>query len=207
MTDAPSTPPVLAALGHAWNAIRANHPEVPAAALTLASRGASLVKAGHYAHDRWCMAEGALPEVFVAAEELVQGAHEVFHTLLHEAVHGLADVRGIQDTSRQGRYHNHRFAELAGELGLRTVPTSMWGYRSELDEHTLDPYTAELTVLAGTLLLWYRARAPRERAVTVTMLLRECPCGRKLRGSALAWSGGSVICGTCHQPFVAPKEH
>jgi hypothetical protein len=29
----------------------------------------------------------------------------VLGTLLHEAAHGLAQARSIQDTSRQGRYH------------------------------------------------------------------------------------------------------
>jgi hypothetical protein len=40
-------------------------------------------------------------------------------TLLHEAAHGLADVRRIQDTSNKNRYHNQRFARLAKELGLQ----------------------------------------------------------------------------------------
>ncbi|WP_219419925.1 hypothetical protein [Pseudonocardia nigra] len=39
-------------------------------------------------------------------------------TLLHEAAHGVATTRGIKDTSRQGRYHNRKFAELAEELGI-----------------------------------------------------------------------------------------
>jgi hypothetical protein len=42
----------------------------------------------------------------------------VLGTLLHEAAHGLAHARKISDTSRQGRYHNRRYATLAGELGL-----------------------------------------------------------------------------------------
>jgi len=30
----------------------------------------------------------------------------------------VADVRGVKDTSQQGRWHNRRFAVLADELGL-----------------------------------------------------------------------------------------
>ena len=48
------------------------------------------------------------PEVFVGGEGLVLGAVDVLGTLLHEATHALAHVRGIQDTQRQGRYHNRR---------------------------------------------------------------------------------------------------
>ena len=40
-------------------------------------------------------------------------------TVPHEAAHGLAYARKIGDTSRQGRYHNRRYAALAGELAWR----------------------------------------------------------------------------------------
>ena len=57
-------------------------------------------------------------ELFVGGEGLSQGAESVRATLLHEAAHGLSDVRQIQDTSRQGRYHNTRYKALGEELGL-----------------------------------------------------------------------------------------
>jgi hypothetical protein len=37
----------------------------------------------------------------------------VLGTLLHEAAHALADQRAIKDNSRQGRYHNARYRQLA----------------------------------------------------------------------------------------------
>jgi hypothetical protein len=54
----------------------------------------------------------------------------ILRTLVHEAVHALARARGIQETSREGRYHNHRFAELAREMGLQTVPDQQIGFRT-----------------------------------------------------------------------------
>jgi hypothetical protein len=56
--------------------------------------------------------------VLVSGEGLQRGPVAVLGTLLHEAAHGLACARCIQDTSRQGRYHNRRYATLARELGL-----------------------------------------------------------------------------------------
>ncbi|WP_156046190.1 hypothetical protein [Herbidospora cretacea] len=54
------------------------------------------------------------PELFIAGELLALGAARVLQTMLHEAAHALAHVRGIKDTSRSGnRYHNSLFAELA----------------------------------------------------------------------------------------------
>jgi hypothetical protein len=57
-------------------------------------------RSGHYAALRWGREDAQLA------------------TLLHEAAHGLAHVRKIPDTSRQGRYHNRRYQVLAEELGL-----------------------------------------------------------------------------------------
>lgn len=62
-----------------------------------------------------------MAEVFVGGEGLVRGPVEVLATLLHEAAHALADVRGIKDTSRQGPWHNARFKALAEELGIEVV--------------------------------------------------------------------------------------
>jgi hypothetical protein len=59
--------------------------------------------------------------VLVSGEGLQRGPVDVLGTLLHEAAHGLAYVRKVSDTSRQGRYHNRRCATLARELGLEVA--------------------------------------------------------------------------------------
>jgi len=61
-------------------------------------------------------AEPGMAELFVGGEGLRRGAREVLATLLHEAAHGVATTRGVKDTSRQGRYHNRRFAELGAAI-------------------------------------------------------------------------------------------
>ena len=123
---------------------RPGTPTCPTSSSSLASgsvgapRGA--LKLGHFAAMRWTHADAAttgrrrhagrpaLPEVFVGGEGLALGAVDVLGTLLHEATHALAHVRGIRDTSRQGRYHNRRFRDLATEVGLevREVPVIGW---------------------------------------------------------------------------------
>ena len=84
----------------------------------------------------------ALAEVFVGGEGLALGAVDVLGTLLHEATHALAHVRGVQDTSRQGRYHNRRFRDLAEEIGLdvREVPVIGWS-DTHVPEATRRPST------------------------------------------------------------------
>jgi hypothetical protein len=111
--------PMVAALEGAWAAIRSRHPEVPAVVMVLGagSIGATggALKPGHFAAMRWADpdqpatgdGDGAgaavrLPEVFVGGEGLARGPANVLGTLLHEAAHALAHIRGIKDTSRQG---------------------------------------------------------------------------------------------------------
>ncbi|MQA17813.1 MAG: hypothetical protein GEV09_28270, partial [Pseudonocardiaceae bacterium] len=96
---------LVAALETAWTAIRDRHPKVPAAVVVVGSGTTSRqAKYGHYAAMRWQHGTDRLPEVLISGEGLQRLATEVLTTLLHEAAHGLADTRGIKDTSRQGRW-------------------------------------------------------------------------------------------------------
>jgi hypothetical protein len=132
---------LVAALEAAWSAIRARHPQVPDVVLIVAAgsdvRARSLTL-GHFAAARWELrqpdgepdsqqggqsdgqdpaATASRAEVLVGGEGLRRGAVDVLGALLHEAAHGLAYVRKVQDTSRQGRFHNRSYAHLARELG------------------------------------------------------------------------------------------
>ena len=60
----------------------------------------------------------------ISGEALRRTPADVLGILLHEAAHALADARGITDTSRQGRYHNKKYALLAAELGLDVAETA-----------------------------------------------------------------------------------
>ncbi|MEU8526440.1 hypothetical protein AB0C77_12710 [Streptomyces sp. NPDC048629] len=124
--DLPNTPvgeiavAVTGALVAAWSAIRARHPEVPEAIVTMATGGReSVVKLAHFARNRWKMREGddTHHEVFVTAEALREGAESVIATLVHEAAHGLSVARGIDDCSIS-QYHNKEFKKASEELGL-----------------------------------------------------------------------------------------
>jgi hypothetical protein len=48
------------------------------------------------------------PELFIAGECLAEGPRQTLQTMLYEAVHALAHARGVNDTSRGGKYHNKR---------------------------------------------------------------------------------------------------
>jgi hypothetical protein len=65
----------------------------------------------------------------------------VLGTLLHEAAHGLAQARSVQDASRGGRYHNRRYATLARELGLEVATVKPIGWSATIvPDHTATAY-------------------------------------------------------------------
>ncbi len=212
MSAEPTTPgpqaasAVVAALEHCWAAIRGHHPDVPQVVVILgagseARRG--LFKWGHFAAARWHVAGANHPEVLVSGEGLKRGAGPVLATLLHEAAHGLADARGVKDTSRQGRWHNRRFATLAGELGLTVeIDTSTGWSQTRLTARLADCYADQLAGLDKALGLWRHAERQQEPAAGSRNLLAcSCACGRKLRVARATLEQAPIICGGCEARF------
>lgn len=122
---------IITVLEAVWAEIQERHPDVPDVVLITGSgiegQRRTRQRWGHFGPDHWRTAQteggGRLSEMFLAGEALmgdgtISGGRRALKTLLHEACHGIAHVRRIQDTSRQGRYHNKEFLKLAVELGL-----------------------------------------------------------------------------------------
>jgi hypothetical protein len=212
MNAEPTTSPqvaasaVVAALEQAWTAIRTHHSDVPQVVVVLgagseARRG--LFKWGHFAAARWQVADTNRPEVLVSGEGLKRGARQVLATLLHEAAHGLAHTRGVKDTSRQGRWHNRRFATLAGELGLKVDVDKKTGWsQTSLTDQLAGRYAEQLAGLDAALGLWRHAERQQGPATVAHNLLAcSCACGRKLRVSRTTLEQAPIICGGCEERF------
>jgi hypothetical protein len=74
--------------------------------------------------------------------------HRLPGTLLHEAAHAIAHVRGAKDTSRQGRRHNARFKTLAEELGITVTKDPRTGWSpTTLPEATRSQYATTIAAL------------------------------------------------------------
>jgi hypothetical protein len=196
---------LLAALERTWQTIRRRHPDVPDAVLVIAS-GSAGTRLGHFAPHRWQVAGADRHEVLVGGEGLQRGALDVLGTLLHEAAHGLAQARGIADTSRAGRYHNRRYATLARELGLdvSTVKPIGWS-ATTVPEQTLAGYAGPLEELQAALVLWRRQELHAGGTRSRNLLVCTCPCGRKLRAAKATLAEAPILCGACAQPFE-PEE-
>jgi hypothetical protein len=140
----------------------------------------------------------------VAPQRISQrGGRAVLATLLHEAAHGLANTRQVKDTSRQGRWHNRRFATLAGELGLQVDadPKTGWSQTS-LTDQLAGRYADQLAGLDAALGLWRHAERQQGPAtVSHNLLACSCACGRKLRVSRTTLEQAPIICGACEERF------
>ena len=195
---------LVAALEHTWQSIRSRHPEVPEAVLVVASGAeGKRLNLGHFAPHRWQVQGADRHEVLVGGEGLQRGPVDVLGTLLHEAAHGLAQARSTQDTSRQGRYHNHRYATLAAELGLEVASIQPIGWSATtVPEQTAAAYAGQLEDLATALVLWRRQEhrtgaGPRSR----NLLAATCGCGRRIRVAKTTLAEAPILCAACELPF------
>lgn len=196
---------ITSALERCWAAIRTVHPNVAPATMVVYLHPAGDRK-GHFAWRVWSTRAGlAVDEVHVSSHVLADGAIETFHVLLHESVHSACQTMGIQDTSRQGRYHNKLFATVAGQMGLITFKESSIGWStSGISTEAASTFRNVIEDLAGSIDLW-QARRPRNgpggkrksRSLKAT-----CPaCHRVIRLSRKCWDAGPVLCVPCAMDF------
>lgn len=222
---------VVTTIESVWAAIRQRHPDVPDVVVAMAagSVGAGRgVRLGQFGPDRWQRGEQWMPELFVGGEGFAQGAHDVLATMLHEAAHGVARTRGIQDTSRAGAYHNARFQDIAQELGLSVTREPHRGWSATtLPDATATQYRTQIAALTGVLIARRRSeheppphdptkpgddaddtsdeqereRAPRSGRALV------CACDpvRRVRAAQRTITAGRIFCGFCNEQFrIAP---
>lgn len=213
-----------------WSRIRENHTELPAVVIVTGSGLIGGSKWGHFRRDGWkIQSEGAatsghLDEMFMAGETLAKGARQVLQTMLHEGAHTLAKVRGVQDTSRQNRWHNAKFKELATEMGLEyraTAADKSIGYSDvRLTDTTAERYADLLTELDAAIRLvchlpaWlggsdedggeHIAKRPRTTEPSTGNLKLTCKCDEPIiiRASRKVADLNIIRCDECESLFA-----
>jgi hypothetical protein len=161
--DMDIAPGLLAALDEAYAALRAEHPGLPRALVTVEEphpavvrriacwRPGRLVTAAGVFEGR--IAFGYPPPHRAVPRLLLDGPPAgILGTLVHEAAHALADARGIADTSRRGTYHNAAYRDLAEELGLDTAKDERYGWTLTAPSPALlGRYGRHLSALAAAM--------------------------------------------------------
>lgn len=168
LTRPPQASELVAACEEAWSSIQKHHPRVPDAVIILGSgveRG-RLVKLGHWWSGRWIADDQVRGEVLRAGEALHLKPEDVLEVLLHEAAHSLNADLGINDTSRGGRYHNARFRQSAGELGLSMTTAPPYGWAgTALTDVARERYRSQTTNIGDAMRLARRLDTNRAGVV------------------------------------------
>lgn len=225
-TKAQVSVPLVQAVQNAWSAIQTQNPDVPDVVITLGTgRVSQGMKLGHFAASVWTRGDGAdVHELFVGAEGLSRGAQALMGTLLHEAGHAMAEARGVQDTSRQGRYHNRKFQAIAEELGINVEHSDSLGWSTTTmpdataliyEEAILDLDAAMVAYRYGLEGFGAPVGSPAPTGGTIRLprvtggrksnnngVSASCGCGRKIRVSRSTLELGSIACGICGEAFT-----
>jgi len=192
---------------------------------------------GWFAEDTWRLGDRQVHELFLNADRRhrqpsVSAAEDVLVTLLHEACHVWAQANRIRDTSRDGRYHNRRFAEIALAIGLAVEKDMVIGHRTPgLSSWARTDYADLLSELERGLVL---AREPKPTGPVggtpdagdevdenvdangstgpvgspTKYVFASCRCqdarGRlvTIRVAKGSWRPGIIRCVKCHAPFT-----
>lgn len=232
--------PMIATLETVWSAIRANHPELPPVVVLVAGadKVPNGVKLGHFHANRWTHREAGTAnaldvgadaaktyaEIMICGETLARQPHEIMATLLGEAAHALGHARGLKTSSRQGRYANGTWGELAAEVGITTEPSKRVGRQiTGMPDETMITYIGEVAMLAANLthvrvsdvpaLAPVPADAPvpaggglAVRPPTARASRPGARCGcmfpREVHIARAALAEAPIICGLCLTPFA-----
>jgi hypothetical protein len=186
---------------------------------------------GWFAEDFWRHDDHTVHELFLNADHRdfhpsISPVEQLLVTLLHEACHVWASANNIPDTSRGGRYHNRRFAEIALTIGLAVDKDPRIGHRtSRLTPWARSEYADLLIELAPCVELARepasarRARRGAQRQSDTEVpteqgpgstgyVFAACRCqtggGRPItiRVASGSWHPEVIYCSVCEAPFV-----
>jgi hypothetical protein len=205
--------------------------------VVLTTGGTSRPAYGWFVERAWRYGDRHVHELFLNADRrvphrLVSVAEDVLVTLLHEACHVWAQLSGVRDTSRDGRYHNRRFAEIALAIGLAVEKDSVVGHRTPgLASWARAEYADLLGELEHGLVLARQPRLPEPvggdpepvddvdedagatgstgpAAASARYVFASCRCqvGRRntltIRVAKGSWRPGVIWCSVCGEPFT-----
>jgi hypothetical protein len=195
-----------AACGALWRAIRTATPELPDAAVVIARNAP---REGHY--------DAVSQLVTIPYAAVDAGAGVLLGMLLHQAAHALAHVRGIRDTSRDGRYHNGDFRDVAIEMGLDVGSKTSLGFATTTPTEATRKRYANATAGVRNAVEQHRdqlrdpssdstAGGKTRRSARRLTITCGCPTPRNATMYKSVFEAGSVLCGVCGQPFLPVED-
>jgi hypothetical protein len=160
------SPQLVTALDDAYQALRANHPELPLVLITIeqpppATKYRVAWWVGQVTATPTGVYDGRItfsyPYSWHVGDQirpcaLFGGPDYAYGVLTHEAAHALASARGVKDATRQGRYHNAHYRDTAAELGLEVeyAKSVGWGI-TRPSAALLDRHADHIAAIADSL--------------------------------------------------------
>lgn len=115
----------------------------------------------------------------------------------------------MKDTSRQGRYHNAKFRDIAAELGIVVTKDPKLGWSpTTVPDLTAADYANQVAELEEALTAYRLAGMPADKTKSNNGIVATCGCEpvRKIRLSKTTYELGSIYCGICEQVFTGDVE-
>ena len=127
---------------------------------------------------------GAVHEINLAAEFLDRPSLEILVTLLHEMIHLYCQLNKIQDTSRNGRWHNKKFKQESEDRLMNVEKRDGIGWSRTTATEELEALINANMDEEDTFTIYRKREAaglskPKQRIFKYECLL----CGGKVRGS------------------------
>lgn len=197
------TTTIMEALDASLSKIQEVNPNVPKALAVVIGTGKGKFH-GMFTPDSWQDSGGehkgsARHEIIMSSESLRRDAELILTTLIHETAHAMSHATGIKDTSRQGRFHNAKFAEVANSMGLRTETDPKIGHvTTGLMDYAIDLYKNEIELIRAATITY---RKPVEKKPTKKTTIRvACACGVPVTVPIKWWDDfgqDNLICSLC----------
>jgi len=145
--------------------------ELPKIAITMQGGGAGSVNSyGWFWAERWVSKDEKVHELNITAEN-IDNILQLFITMQHELIHLYAKINDIQDTSRQGRWHNKNFQKLCEKFGL--------GYEKDKSIGTTTPSSAQSEDFVKWVTTTYKTNEKIKDWVESGEIFKRAPSGTK----------------------------
>lgn len=172
---------------------------------------------GHFTtkEDMWISTIGSTHEINIGAGTLARPIENVVATLLHEMIHYFNYVKGVQDCSRGGTYHNKHFKREAEARGLIVTKSEKYGYAhtepaDRLLDFVLENDLTDILITRNELLGWLTPSSGTSVGTVIGTTPKKsssrkyvCPCcGTGIRATKEV----RILCMDCGEQMILESE-
>lgn len=174
--------------------------------IILAAASRRKLTLGWHWPKKWIFNGKEISEIAILPDAVNEGVVKAANVVLHELVHYINYTNGIEDCSRQGRYHNKFFKSLAETVGLETFLMGSYGYAwTELTEETakIVKQWSKESKIDAKVFKFQRQHTPAPRTLQKLMCSN---CGRFAYVLRSRLDDTPLICGVCKMKFRIVEE-